>query len=228
MKIAIIPARIGSKRIHKKNIKLFCDKPMITYPIKTALDSKIFDKVIVSTDSEEIAEVARISGAEVPFLRPKSLANDDTATIPVINHVIKNLEDGSDFIDKVCCIYPCSPLLSVGDLINSLELMLTNKSNSCIPVCEFSSAPQRGFKIDKKQNLQWVNPNYKNIKTQDLQKLYHDIGSFYWASKEQWLEGDISNALAYIIPNWRVVDIDNHDDWLRAEIMYKILNSSAE
>ena len=111
MKIAIIPARVGSKRIHKKNIKLFCGKPMITYPIKTALDSKIFDKVVVSTDSEEIAEVARISGAEVPFLRPKSLANDDTATIPVINHAIKNLEDGSDFIDKVCCIFSQSMIL---------------------------------------------------------------------------------------------------------------------
>lgn len=228
MKIAIIPARIGSKRIHKKNIKLFCDKPMITYSIKTALDSKIFDKVVVSTDSDEIAEVARLSGAEVPFLRPNSLANDHTATIPVINHAIKNLEDGGDFIDKVCCIYPCSPLLLVDDLINSLELMLANKSNSCIPVCEFSSAPQRGFKIDKKHNLQWVDPNFKNIKTQDLQKLYHDTGSFYWASKEKWLEGDISNALAYMIPNWRVVDIDNNDDWIRAEIIYKILNSSSE
>ena len=224
LNLAIIPARSGSKRIPKKNVKFFCGDPIISYPINAAKESGIFDKIIVSTDSEEIAKISENHGAEVPFLRPEELSDDHIATVPVINHAIDVLEaDGYSF-QNICCIYPCSPLLLAEDLKNSFDLMLEKNSDACIPVCEFISAPQRGFKLDTSKHLQWLHPEYKLTRTQDLEKAYHDIGSFYWATKEKWQKGDLDYARAFIIPNWRVADIDNEEDWKRAEMIYKLLN----
>ncbi len=222
--LAIIPARSGSKRIPGKNVKLFDGDPMISYPIKVAKESGIFEKIVVSTNSKEIAKISENYGAEVPFLRPEELSDDHIATVPVINHSIEILEDQGCSFQNICCIYPCSPLLLAEDLKGSLELMIEKKSDACIPVCEFSSAPQRGLKLDKSEQLQWLYPEHKLTRTQDLEKTYHDIGSFYWASREKWLKGDLSDSVGFRIPNWRVVDIDNEEDWRRAEIVYNSLH----
>ena len=223
--IAIIPARFGSKRIPKKNVKLFCGLPMISYSIEAAKASGLFDRILVSTDSREIATIVQKYGAEVPFLRPQELSDDHVATVPVINHAIDFLQSSGYSFQNACCIYPCSPLLLIEDLKNSYDLMLEKNSYACTPVCEFTSATQRGFRIDGNNHLRWLHPEYKLTRTQDLEKTYHDIGSFYWATREQWLKGDLDNSEAFIIPNWRVVDIDNEEDWKRAEIIYKLIKS---
>tara|TARA_B100000767_G_scaffold269205_1_gene290690 strand:- start:412 stop:1095 length:684 start_codon:yes stop_codon:yes gene_type:complete len=224
MNIAIIPARGGSKRIAKKNIKEFCGYEMISYSISTAIESGIFEKIIVSTDSNEIADVSIKFGAEVPFLRPVNLSDDHTPINPVISHAIKELEGTIKKYENVCCIYPCAPLLSKEDLKESLELMISLKSDSCIPVCEFVSAPQRGFKVSTEKKLSWVNPDHRLTRSQDLEKMYHDVGAFAWAKKEKWLGGDISDGIAFVMENSRVVDIDNDEDWIRAEMLYKMIN----
>lgn len=224
MNLAIIPARAGSKRIPRKNIKLFLENPMISYSILAAIDSGIFEKIIVSTDDEEIRSISEKYGAEVPFMRPADLSDDHTPINPVINHVIEALGSEANSYEKICCIYPCSPLLLPEDLQNSLKLMTDLQADSCIPVCEFTSSPQRAFKIINKKKLAWINPEFRLTRTQDLEKIYHDAGVFAWAKNKKWLQGDISDGVAYIMPNSRVADIDNPEDWKKAEILYKIMH----
>lgn len=228
MRVAVIPARGGSKRIPRKNIADFCGHPMISYSINAAIKAGIFDMVIVSTDDLEIQKISLQYGAQVPFLRPASLSDDLTPTLPVIHHAIEMIEQQNTLIKEICCIYPCSPLLLSDDLVKSFEMMVESKENSCIPVCRFQSAPQRAFFMDKNQQLKWAEPKFKLTRTQDLQTMFHDIGSFYWAKKEKWLTGDISNGIGYEIPAWRIADIDEADDWKRAEILYESLRVSGQ
>jgi len=222
MNLAIIPARIGSKRIPKKNIKNFCGSPIISFAIDVAQKSGLFERIIVSTDSEEVSNISKNLGAEVPFLRSSELSDDHTPLVPVINNVINSLGGEACKHENICCIYPCAPLLLPRDLQNSLELMIESKSNSCIPVCEFDSAPQRAFMINDEGKLVWVNPQFKLTRTQDLDKMYHDTGAFAWATKGKWLQGDISDGIAYTIPNSRAIDIDTQQDWDRAELAFKM------
>ena len=221
LKVAIIPARGGSKRIPRKNIADFCGHPMISYSINAAIHSGIFDMIIVSTDDPEIRKISIHYGAEVPFIRPESLSDDFTPTLPVIHHAIEMIEKDASSLNEICCIYPCSPLLLSEDLIKSYDAMTLGKQNSCIPVCRFQSAPQRAFFMDETKRLKWAEPEFKSTRTQDLQTMFHDVGSFYWATKEKWLSGDISNGTGYEIPAWRVADIDDMHDWKRAEILYR-------
>ena len=227
MNLAIIPARGGSKRIPRKNVKDFCGYPIIKYPIQEAKKSNLFDKIIVSTNDEEIAEIAKGYSAETPFLRPKELSDDYSSTVSVVVHAIKFLKnEGYDF-QNICCIYPCSPLLRSKDLISSLNFMRKMQSESCIPVCEFSSAPQKALKIKEDGRLDWIYPNSKLSRTQDLEQTYHDVGSFYWATQDRWLSEDISQGVGYIFNSSRVVDIDTPTDWKRAELLYKLLNQDS-
>lgn len=225
MNIAIIPARGGSKRVPRKNIKTFADRPMIAHAITAAINSKLFEYVIVSTDDEEIASVSRSWGATVPFMRPPELADDYTPTVPVVAHAIEMLKKQSIAFDNVCCIYPSVPFIQTSDLVNAFQLLNSSNQGYCYPVAEFPSAIQRALRHNTDGSLQPINPQYEWTRTQDLEPAFYDAGQFYWGRVESWLTGLglQSNGAGIVIPQWRVVDIDTHEDWARAEILYKML-----
>jgi pseudaminic acid cytidylyltransferase len=227
MNIAIIPARGGSKRIPRKNIKLFDGKPMIAHAITAAINSGIFGHVIVSTDDEEIAAIAREWGAETPFVRPADLANDYTATVPVIAHGIEACRALGWAFDYVCCIYPGVPFIQIDDLKGALAVLAGGEMDYCFPVTEFPSAIQRALKRVEEGKMQPFYPQFETTRTQDLELAYHDAGQFYWGKSEAWLKNPRihSGGGGYVIPSWRVVDIDTPEDWLRAEVMYKAFRS---
>jgi N-acylneuraminate cytidylyltransferase len=228
--IAIIPARGGSKRIPRKNIKEFCGQPMISYAIAAAKESGLFDRIIVSTDDEEIACISNKWGAETPFYRPVELANDYTATAPVIAHAIEACQNLGWKFDNVCCIYPCVPFIKITDLVGALALMHNSELNYCFPVTEYPSSIQQALKLSNDFKTKPFYPEYEIKRTQDLEPAYYDAGQFYWGAKDLWLTNPNihSSGLGYLIPNWRVVDIDTPEDLLRAELIYRsILNSNA-
>lgn len=223
MNIAIIPARGGSKRIPKKNIKNFLGKPIIAYPIKTAIESNLFDKVIVSTDSQEIANIAKAHGAEIPFMRPKQLADDYTPTVPVISHAIKELEKMSVKAKYICCIYPCSPMLNIKDLVHGFDKIKTDRFDFVYPIVEYTHPVYRAMVKDNKGRMKFLFPENELTRTQDIRKSFHDAGQFYWGKHKAWLNNKKmhTDGIGLEIPSWRVVDIDLNDDWKRAEVLFK-------
>jgi len=225
--IAIIPARSGSKRIPKKNIKEFAGKPMISYAIRVAIASKMFSKVIVSTDDHEIAEIAIEYGAEVPFLRAKDLADDFTPTVPVIVDAINNLKSLDIKISDVCCIYPCVPFLLVEDLVQAYKLIKNNSADFCFPIVEFPSSIERALKLSPGNIVKPVESKNELQRTQDLKPAYYDAGQFYWGSATSWANSESlhTNSIGYIIPSWRAVDIDTDEDWTRAEILNDVIKN---
>ena len=228
MNIAIIPARGGSKRIPRKNIKEFCGKPMIAYAITAAKESGLFEHIIVSTDDEEIAQIARACGAKAPFVRPTELANDYAATVPVIAHGIEICRTLGWTFEQVCCIYPGVPFIQIDDLRGALERMNHSDADYCFPVTEYPSAIQRALKLLSNGKMQPFFPEFELTRTQESEPVYYDAGQFYWGKAEAWLKNPKihSSGLGYVIPNWRVVDIDTPDDWQRAELIYHALNVS--
>lgn len=227
MIVAIIPARGGSKRIPRKNIKDFCSKPMIAYSIEAALESKLFDKVIVSTDDEEIAEIAKKYGAEVPFLRPANLSDDHTATIPVIAHAITELQK-VESVDIACCIYATAPFIQVKFLKEAYELLLKNKSDYAFSATSFAFPIQRAIKLNENNHVEMFNPEHFNTRSQDLEEAYHDAGQFYFGKAEAWLNNKpifSKDSRAVILPRHLVQDIDTMEDFVRAELMYKVIHS---
>lgn len=229
VKIAVIPARGGSKRIPRKNIKMFAGKPMIAHAIMAARVSGLFEHVIVSTDDDEIAQIAHAWGAETPFARPAKLADDYTPTVPVIVHALQSCAELGWQVDLACCIYPGVPLIQIDDLKKALALLTGSEADYCFPVTEFPSAMQRALKRDENGRMRPCYPEHELTRTQDLETAYHDAGQFYWGAKNTWLSNPRihSNAVGYPIPNWRVVDIDTSDDWDRAERIYRALLSDA-
>lgn len=225
MNIAIIPARFGSKRVRQKNIKLFNGKPMLAWAIQVAIKSGCFDKVLVSTDREEIAEIAKTFGADVPFIRPVHLSDDHTSTQAVIAHAIKECLELGWVVDNVCCIYACAPFILVQDLVSALNVLNVNPGKFVYPVCQFSHPIQRAMSRDELGNMSYLQEKYELSRTQDLEKSFYDAGQFYWGSASEWL-GDKklhSNGIGMQVPNWRYVDIDSEDDWTRAEIFFLVL-----
>jgi pseudaminic acid cytidylyltransferase len=222
MKIAIIPARGGSKRIPRKNIKPFGGKPMIAWSIEAAKSSGLFQKIIVSTDDDEIAEVARQWGAEVPFIRPAELSNDFTATTPVIGHATQWAIDQGYDLSAVCCIYATAPFISVDDLKQGLEILESGDWAFSFPATDFAAPIFRSFKQNEEGGLEMFFPEHFLTRSQDLPRALHDAGQFYWGRPDAWLEGkrifDI-HTKPLIIPRWRVQDIDTFDDWQRAETL---------
>jgi pseudaminic acid cytidylyltransferase len=219
--IAIIPARGGSKRIPRKNVREFAGKPMIYHAIKVATESGLFDHTVVSTDDNEIADVALAFGAEVPFRRPSNLSKDDTPTVPVIaDAIVRCKKQGWDF-DQVCCIYPCVPFLKAIDLMESWHIHMSSSADFCFPIVEYPSPVQRALKVNAGGFVEPLYPENELTRTQDLVPSYHDAGQFYWGSAHSWLTKDKihNSALGYIMPHWRVIDIDTLDDWHRAELM---------
>ena len=233
MKIAVIPARGGSKRIPRKNIKTFCGRPMITAAIEIAKESGLFQHIVVSSDDAEIVEIAKASGAEVPFVRPPNLADDHTPTVPVIAHAIDACQTLGWHIDQVCCIYPAVPFLQSADLSAALRMLQNNDVDYVFPVAAYPSAIQRALRQLPNGLMEPFYSQYATTRTQDLEPAYYDAGQFYWGWAQAWLEGKVihKHGMGLVIPGWRVVDIDTEEDWLRAELMYaafKEANRSAE
>ncbi len=223
MRVAIIPARGGSKRIPRKNIRTFCSKPMISWSIDAARKSDCFDRVIVSTDDEDIAAVARQYGAETPFARPKELSGDHTPTIPVISHAIAWLQAHDVAPDFVCCIYATAPFLSPDDLRAGVALLEEKNLDYVFSGTWFNFPIQRALKMDLDGRVSMFHPEHFNTRSQDLEEAFHDAGQFYWGRVNAWTEGlPIFSANSAIIqlPSWRVQDIDTEEDWLRAEKLF--------
>lgn len=225
MNIAIIPARSGSKRIPKKNIKAFMGKPMISYAIKAAKEADIFDIVMVSTDSEEIADIARQYGAEVPFLRSQKNASDTAATFDVLEEVLFEYQKRQKVFDTVCCIYPCVPFLTGKILRDAFAFM--GQYDSVIPVCKYSVPVEWAMRIENGL-LRPDNPTALNVRSQDLVPKYYDAGMFYFSNVFELLKNkSLLNVktYGYVLPENQVQDIDTLEDWSNAEIKYRILQS---
>lgn len=224
--VCIIPARGGSKRIPKKNIKLFHGKPLIAYSIEAALKSNLFDKVIVSTDDEEIAKIAIKYGAVIPFIRPKELSDDFIGTGAVINHTLEYLKSVGENYDFVCTIYATAPFLQEKYLLEGFEKL--NNSNAKIAFsCTSMPFPiQRTFKITQAERCEMFWPENFMTRSQDLEEAYQDAGQFYW-EKINYNSKEITfgkDSIPIILPRYLVQDIDNLEDWQRAEIMYEVIN----
>jgi pseudaminic acid cytidylyltransferase len=225
VKVAVIPARGGSKRIPRKNIREFAGRPMIAYAIEAAKKSAIFEHVVVSTDDKEIEAIARQWGAEIPFLRPADLADDYAGTAPVIAHAIAACKAFGWRVEHVCCIYPGVPFIEVDDIKAAYELFLSHPVGYSYPVTEFAAPIQRALRRQPDGRMQMFYPQYEQTRTQDLEPAFHDAGQFYWGSAEAWAteEDVLGHGVGLPIPHWRVVDIDTPDDWLRAELLYAAL-----
>ena len=226
MRLAVIPARGGSKRIPRKNIKPFHGMPMIAYAIESALVSEVFDRVIVSTEDEEIAQVAREYGAEVPFMRPLALADDYTPTVPVIAHAISACQSMGWDVLQTCCIYPSVPFISKKDLSAAYERLIATDAHYVFPVTGFPSPIQRALRRLPDGSVRPFQPEHAATRTQDLELGYFDAGQFYWGKASSWLSrlNIHLNGTSIVIPEWRVVDIDTPADWERAELIYDALD----
>jgi len=224
MNIAIIPARGGSKRIPKKNIKSFFGKPIISYSIDTAIKSGLFEKVIVSTDDPEISEIANEYGAQTPFIRPKNLSDDFSGTHEVIGHAVQYLESLKINMNYICCIYPTAPLIRVSDLIQGYKLISSNCWDSVIAATNYSYPIYRSFEYLESGGLRMLFPDHYTSRSQDLEEVYHDAGQFYWGRAKAFIDGDpifSQRSCAVLLPRSRVQDIDTLEDWRTAEILFK-------
>lgn len=223
--VAIITARGGSKRIPRKNIKDFLGRPIIEYSIKAALEARIFDEVMVSTDDEEIAEIAKNAGAKVPFMRSKDTANDFATTADVIAEVLQQYKTNDVEFDYVCCIYPTAPFVTAKCLKEAMELLMNGNSDSVVPVVKFGFPPQRGVIIqDGRVSFKW--PEFALARSQDLESMYHDCGQFYCLNIESFEKQKclvMANTMPYIREEKEVQDIDTMEDWYLAEIKYRML-----
>ena len=231
MNICVIPARGGSKRIPRKNIKNFFGQPMIAYSIKAALKSECFDKVIVSTDDQEIAEVAKSFGAEVPFMRPDELANDYAGTVPVIKHAIEWFDDQGQSPSEVCCLYATAPFVQADSIRKAYKKMKQEKVDYCFTVTSFAFPIQRAIKITAENRIEMFYPEHFETRSQDLEESYHDAGQFYWGKAEAFKQQKplfSKSATPYILPRHMVQDVDTPEDWKRAELMYEVLKKSGE
>lgn len=224
--LAIIPARGGSKRIPRKNIKDFLGKPIIAYSIEEAINSKLFKEVMVSTDDEEIAEVAIKYGAKVPFLRSSVNSNDYATTFDVIDEVIGDYENKNLKFENICCIYSCAPLIVKSKIIEAYELLIKNNFDSVFTVVNYSTPIQRALKFENK-NIMMVNYEYERSRSQDLDSNYFDAGQFYWLNPKAIVVKKkifTDNSGAIILSDLYAQDIDNEIDWQIAELKYKIVN----
>ncbi|MEZ9596530.1 pseudaminic acid cytidylyltransferase [Shewanella sp. 10N.261.52.F9] len=223
MNVAIIPARGGSKRIPRKNIKHFNGKPIIAYSIEAALQSGCFDRVIVSTDDSEIAEVAKQYGAEVPFKRPANIADDYATTLMVIEHALNVLAlDGVQY-QHCCCIYATAPFVTAKQLKQGLQQMQQRQADYLFPVCEFPAPIQRAIRLDDNANVAMFAPEHLNTRSQDLSAAYYDTGQFYWGTVAAYLSSKpiySEKASGLVLPKGCVVDIDTPEDWLLAEALF--------
>jgi pseudaminic acid cytidylyltransferase len=227
MKLAVIPARGGSKRIPRKNVKLFRGKPAICWSIDAARETGLFDRIIVSTDDTEIAEVARQAGAEVPFTRPAELSNDFAGTIEVVSHATSWVTEHWDRPEAVCCIYAAAPFVRTNDMQQAWEVLQSGDWAYSFPVTDFGAPIFRSFRLNEQDAVEMFFPEHFATRSQDLPAAYHDAGQFYWGRTDAWLKGlrfFDKHSKPLVIPRWRVQDIDTFEDWTRAEILSRLLD----
>jgi N-acylneuraminate cytidylyltransferase len=225
MTVCVIPARGGSKRIPRKNVLDFCGKPMIAWPIEVALESGCFDKVVVSTDDDEIAQVALAYGADVPFRRDASLSDDQTTTVPVISDAIKQMNLSAQ--TPVCCLYATSPFVLAADLQQGLKLLQGSVAPFIMSVTSYAFPIQRALRRRTNGVVEMLNPQHMLTRSQDLEEAWHDAGQFYWAQAHSWTSGKAifeSGAQGLVLPRYRVQDIDTVADWVTAEKMMQARN----
>jgi len=220
--LAIIPARGGSKRIPRKNVKLFLGKPIIAYSIEVAIESGLFDEVIVSTDDQEIAQISRKYGAKVPFMRSEENSNDFAILNDVLTEVLEEYSKREIVFDNVCIILATAPLITIRSLKESYDLMHNKGFDSVRPVVKFSYPIQRAFKMDATGKVEMMHPQNYSMRSQDLEPAYHDSGQFYWINQGKDLLDP--NKGAFVISEMLVQDIDDTDDWALAELKYRHLN----
>lgn len=226
MNLAVIPARGGSKRIPRKNIKTFGGKPMIAWSIEAALESNCFEKVVVSTDDNEIARVAKAYGAEVPFFRPEELSDDYTGTSPVVRHAIDEMAKQGAKFENVCCIYATAPFMTSEFIQQGLESLKRTGAPYVFSVCSYPYPIQRAVKVSENRTVSKFKERDFNVRSQDLEEAFHDAGQLYWGTTEAWMSKQsvfAGNSQALVLPRHRVQDIDTLEDWQRAELMMKAL-----
>lgn len=226
MKLAIIPARGGSKRIPRKNIKPFCGKPLIAWSIEAAQASNCFDRIIVSTDDLEIAEISRAHGAEVPFMRPPELSDDHTGTVPVVAHAIEWMAQKFGTVKFACCLYATAPFVQPQDLRQGLVSLQQSGAQYALSVTSYAFPVQRAIRICSDERVEMLSPEYLNTRSQDLEEVFHDAGQFYWGHSNAWLShlpifGH--DSVPVRLPRDRVQDIDTVEDWAIAELKFKLL-----
>ncbi len=229
MSVCIIPARGGSKRIPRKNIREFCGKPMIAWSIEAAMASRCFDRIIVSTDDKEIADIAKGYGAEIPFMRPIKLADDFTGTIEVIAHAVNWLIEYSQAPFNVCCIYATAPFVKADDIKCGLEILNSNDVAYAFSITTYSYPIQRALRINQNQRVEMLKPENFKTRSQDFEEIWHDAAQFYWGRTTAWIEGRpffIGDAAPVRIPRYRVQDIDTLEDWERAEWLFKAMQNN--
>jgi len=232
MRVAVIPARGGSKRIPRKNVREFCGRPLIAYSILAAKNSDLFDHVIVSTDDDQIRDIASHYGAETPFVRPLELANDHATTVPVINHAVSWVQQHIGKVDHACCIYATAPFIQAKALRESYAMLISRNVGGYV----FSAATmpfpiQRTFKVKLDGFVEMFEPHNYNTRSQDLEDAYQDAGQFYWGSAETYNSEKIffsTDSMAYVLPRHMVQDIDTLEDWHRAELMYEVLKKNGD
>ncbi|WP_028604267.1 pseudaminic acid cytidylyltransferase [Ottowia thiooxydans] len=227
MRLAIIPARGGSKRIPRKNIKLFCGKPMLAWSIEAARSSGCFDRIIVSTDDAEIAAIAQQCGAEVPFTRSPALSDDHTGVTAVIAHAIAWMNaNGPEQVALACCIYATAPFVSATDLRRGLDTLVQENCDYALAVTSFPFPIQRAIRLTANRRIEMFSPEYFTTRSQDLEEAWHDAGQFCWGKASAWLTNMpvfAQGASPVILPRHRVQDIDTPEDWHRAEVMFQLL-----
>lgn len=223
--LCIIPARGGSKRIPRKNIKVFLGKPIIAYSIEVALKSNLFTEVMVSTDDQEIAEVAKQYGAKVPFMRSKEKANDFATTYDVIEEVLLSYEERGISFEQVCCIYPCAPFISIAKLKAAAQKL--EYFETVFPIVQYGFPIQRAVKKDQDDRLSFIQPEFELSRSQDLNASFHDAGQYYWFIIKSLSENKTilsKNTGCVVLSEMEVQDIDNEIDWILAELKYKLLH----
>lgn len=232
MKVAIIPARGGSKRIPRKNVRIFCGQPLIAFSILAAKNCGLFDHVIVSTDDEQIRSIANRYGAETPFLRPLELADDLATTVPVINHAVSWIQRHMGKVEHACCIYATAPFIQAKALCESYDMLISKKVGGYVFSATTMPFPiQRAFKVKPDGFVEMFEPNNYNTRSQDLDEAYQDAGQFYWGSAETYNSEKIffsTDSMAYELPRHMVQDIDTPEDWRRAELMYEVLKMNGD
>ena len=232
MNIAIIPARGGSKRIPRKNVRQFCGLPLIAYSILAAKNSDLFDHIIVSTDDEQIREIANQFGAETPFVRPPELSNDHATTVPVINHALSWVQQNMGKTDHACCIYATAPFIQAKFLRESYEMLIARKVGGYVFSATTMPFPiQRTFKVKLDGFVEMFEPHNYNTRSQDLVEAFQDAGQFYWGSSKAYNSEKIffaTDSMAFVLPRHMVQDIDTLEDWRRAELMYEVLKKNGD
>jgi N-acylneuraminate cytidylyltransferase len=229
LNLLIIPARGGSKRIPRKNIKLFLGKPIIAYSIEAALNTGLFDEVMVSTDDDEIAKIAIAYGAKVPFLRSNKNSDDFATTFDVIKEVLINYQELNKSFKYTCCLYPCAPFVTSNKLITAFDVLKTKDFDSVLPITAFGFPIQRAFKIDENKKASFFYPEFSLTRSQDLEQSFHDVGQFYWLNISKCLQKQAiitDNTGSFIISELEAQDIDNELDWKLAELKYELIQST--